>query len=170
MERRSIEAIAEALNHADVRYLIVGGVAVVAHGFVRFTAGLDLVLDPNASALERAVRALAGLGYRPRAPVPIEQFADAARRAEWVSQEGLTVFSLFSAAHAATELDLFVECPFDFEAAWGRSLRRDSGGVTMTFAGLPDLLALKRAAGRPQDMLDVAELEAIAKRGPEHGA
>lgn len=87
-----------------------------------------------------------------------------ARRAEWVSQKGLTVFSLFSAAHAATELDLFVECPFEFEAAWKRALRRESGGVTMTFASLADLLALKRAAARPQDLIDVAELEAIAAR------
>lgn len=54
MERRSIEAIAGSLNDADVRYRIVGGVAVVAHGFVRFTADLDLVLDTDRSSLERA--------------------------------------------------------------------------------------------------------------------
>ena len=169
MERRSIEAIAEALNEATVRYLIVGGLAVVAHGFVRFTADLDLVLDPERAALERAVRALAALGYRSRAPVPLEQFADPARRAEWAANKGLTVFSLFSPAHAATELDLFVECPFDFEAAYAKALRRESGGVTMTFAGLSDLLALKRIAARPQDLIDVAQLEALSPQRPGHG-
>jgi hypothetical protein len=47
MERRSVETIMEALNHAGVRYLVVGGLAVVAHGVVRFTADIDLVLDPE---------------------------------------------------------------------------------------------------------------------------
>lgn len=45
MERRSVEAIVRALNDAGVRYLIAGGVAVVAHGYVRFTADLDVILD-----------------------------------------------------------------------------------------------------------------------------
>ena len=45
MERGSVEAIIAALNAANVRYLVVGGLAVVAHGHVRFTADLDLVLE-----------------------------------------------------------------------------------------------------------------------------
>ena len=53
MERRSVEAIVEGLNRAQVRYLIVGGLAVVAHGFVRFTADIDLVLDPDPAATAR---------------------------------------------------------------------------------------------------------------------
>ena len=164
MERRSIESIAKALNEADARYLIVGGVAVVAHGFVRFTADVDLVLDPDPVALRRAIAAISALGYRSRAPVPLEQFADPVRRAEWAVQKGLTVFSLFSPEHVATELDLFLECPFDFEAAYGRALRRESGGVPLTFVGLHELLALKRGAGRPQDLVDVAQLEALEQR------
>ncbi len=168
MERRSIESIAKALNEADARYLIVGGVAVVAHGFVRFTADLDLVLDPDPISLRRAIAAISALGYRSRAPVPLEQFADPARRAEWAIQKGLTVFSLFSPEHAATELDLFLECPFDFESAYEQAFRRESGGVPMTFASLKDLLALKRGAGRPQDLVDIAQLEALG-RGKESG-
>lgn len=43
MEKNSVEAIVGALNEAGVRYLIVGGMAVVAHGYLRFTADLDLM-------------------------------------------------------------------------------------------------------------------------------
>jgi len=43
--KRSVEAIVDALNAAGVRYLIAGGLAVVAHGYVRFTADVDLILD-----------------------------------------------------------------------------------------------------------------------------
>ena len=45
MKLADVEAILRALNDADVRYLIVGGLAVVAHGYVRYTADVDLVLD-----------------------------------------------------------------------------------------------------------------------------
>ena len=121
MEKRSVEEIVRALNEAGVRYLIVGGVAVVAHGYLRFTADLDLILDLAEDNLRRAVAALAGEGYRPRAPVPLEAFIDAVNRAQWVRDKQLTVFSLDSSQHPRTEVDLFVEAPFDFDKAYAEA-------------------------------------------------
>lgn len=63
------ERALQALNSAGVRYLVVGGVAVVLHGHLRTTADLDLVVQLERENVLKAVRALAGLGYRPRAPV-----------------------------------------------------------------------------------------------------
>lgn len=164
MERHSIAAIIGALGAADVRYLVAGGLAVVAHGHVRFTADLDLVLDPEPASLRRAIGALEGLGYRPRAPVRFEEFADPARRARWVREKGLTVFSVFSPAHPATEIDLFVEPPFDFDTVYTRAQRFEvAAGLEATFVGLADLLGMKRRAGRPQDLQDVQALESLAK-------
>ena len=166
MERRSVETIVDSLNRAPVRYLIVGGLAVVAHGFVRFTADIDLVLDPDPAAMRRAIEALSALGYRPRAPVPFEEFADAEKRRSWVRDKSLTVFSVSSPSHPATEIDLFVEPPFDFERAYADADRFAVGsGVEATFVGRADLIAMKRAAGRPQDLKDVAELESGASPG-----
>jgi hypothetical protein len=171
MELGSVVAIVEALNAAGVRYLVVGGLAVVAHGYVRFTADLDLVLDMSPENLRAATDALDGLGYRPRAPVPIRDFADAAKREEWIREKGLTVFSMWSAAHAATEIDLFAAPPFgDFSAAYARAARRAvSGGVAAPFASLDDLVELKRAAGRPKDLDDVERLLAIRGDGGGDG-
>ena len=78
MEKRSIEAIIGALNAVNVRYLVAGGLAVVAHGYVRFTADLDLILDLDSANLGQATAALSRLGYRPRAPVGIGEFAEPA--------------------------------------------------------------------------------------------
>ena len=162
MERRSIETIAQALNEAGVRFLIVGGLAVVAHGLVRFTADLDLVLDPDPAALRRAIGALGTLGYGPRAPVAFDEFADPERRRIWAAEKGLTVFSLFSGRHKDTEVDLFLECPLDFEAAYVRALRSQvPDGPPLTFVALHDLLELKRRAGRPRDLEDIAGLESL---------
>ena len=91
-----IERVLDALNAAGVRYLVVGGVAVVLHGHLRTTADLDLVVQLDRDNVLRAMRALTGLGYRPRAPVAAEAFADEEVRESWVRDKGLTVFSLWS--------------------------------------------------------------------------
>jgi hypothetical protein len=162
METRSVEAIIRTLNSASVRYLVAGGLAVVAHGYVRFTADVDLIVDLDPENVRRATAALAKLGYRPRAPVPLEEFADPVKRAEWIRDKGLTVFSLFSADHSATELDLFVEAPLDFEQAYRTAARMEvAPGVVATFVGLPELMRLKRQAGRTQDLLDIEKLQLL---------
>lgn len=166
MERRSVEAIVRALNEAGVRYLVVGGLAVVAHGYVRFTADVDLVLDPEPESLRRAIAALDGLGYRPRAPVEFSEFADPVARARWAREKGLTVFSAFSRKHGATEVDLFIEPPFDFSDAYAKASTLElAPGVTATFVGLADLIEMKRKAGRPQDLQDIEALRGLEERG-----
>ena len=166
MTVQSVEAVVRALAEAKVRYLIVGGLAVVAHGFVRFTGDIDLVLDPEVDVLRRAVAALAGLGYRPRAPVGIEEFIDPEKRRQWVRDKGIVVFSLASSQHVATEVDLFVEPPFDFETTYARAAILDlSPGVSAYFVSRDDLIAMKRAAGRAQDALDIEGLESL--KGPQ---
>ena len=162
MERRSVDAIVSALNQANVRYLVAGGLAVVAHGYVRFTADVDLIVDLDPANVTRAVAALAGLGYRSRAPVAFEEFADPQKRAQWVRDKHLTVFSVYSPQHPLTEIDLFVEPPLDFEASYQNAMRKDvAPGIAATFVGMQDLLRLKQRAGRPQDLLDIAQLTAL---------
>ena len=164
MERRSIEAVVRALNQADVRYLVCGGLAVVAHGYVRFTADIDLFLELGEENLRRALAALGGLGYRPRAPVALTEFADVAKRRAWVAQKGLTVFSLDSPEHPATEIDLFVEPPLDFDAAYARAVRLEvAPGLPATFVSCEDLLTMKRQAGRAQDVEDIEKLSTLRR-------
>jgi len=163
MAAGSLETIFIALQGAGVRYLVVGGVAVVLHGHPRFTADLDLVLALDSTNVRAALAALSELGYAPRAPVPAEDLADPRKRADWIRNKGMVVFSLSSPAHAATEVDLFVEEPFPFETAYQRATWADLGEVRVAVASIPDLVEMKRRAGRPQDLEDVLRLEAIAR-------
>jgi hypothetical protein len=168
VERRSIEAIIRSLNAEGVRYLVVGGLAVVAHGYVRLTVDVDVVLDMDEGNLRRAVAALSRLGYRPRAPVAFEQFCDARARATWVREKGMTVFSLFSPQHEMTEVDLFVEAPFDFARAYSSAVRKEvAPGASATFASKKDLIDLKKRAGRAQDLQDIEQLRALDSRGDD---
>lgn len=166
MTRGSIQSIIEALNGAEVRYLIVGGLAVVAHGHSRFTVDLDLVLALDEPNLTRCIRALESLEYRPRAPVPFADFTNPAKREEWIRDKGLTVFSTHSSRHPLTEIDLFVSVPIDFDRAYSSATRIDIGaGTIATFVGLEDLIAMKQKAGRPQDLEDIRTLRELHGMG-----
>jgi hypothetical protein len=81
-----VEWVLAPLEEAGVRYLVVGGVAVVLHGYLRTTLDLDLVLQMERDNLERALKALAGLGFQPRVPVPLTSFADPQIRETWLQR------------------------------------------------------------------------------------
>jgi hypothetical protein len=76
MEVRSVEAISSALNAADIKHLVVGGLAVNPDGYERLTRDLDLVIGLEPENIIRGLRALLGLGYRMSIPITPEQFAD----------------------------------------------------------------------------------------------
>jgi hypothetical protein len=122
-----LERILDALQRSGARYLVVGGVAVVLHGHPRFTADLDLVTALERDELRRALAALSGLGYRPRAPVALEEMLDPETRRRWVAEKHMPVLSLWNAEMPLTEIDLFVEPPFPFEPAYRRALHADIG-------------------------------------------
>ena len=163
MPSNDFDLIFAELEHAAVRYLVVGGVAVVLHGHARFTADLDLVIALDPANVHAAMAALGRLEYRPRAPVSAEQFADPIAREQWVREKGLTVYSLWSPSHPATEVDIFVEEPFPFDEAFSRAARADLGEIQVTVASVDDLIKLKRAAGRPKDEEDIRALEALIR-------
>jgi len=168
MKRDSVVAIVAALNENEVRYLVVGGLAVVAHGYVRFTADVDLILAPDPENLKRAVETLKILGYRPRAPVDFDDYVDPSKRQLWAQEKNMTVFSLFSDVHRATEIDLFLEPPIDFDAAYARTFRQEvAAGTDATFCSLGDLIALKRLSGRPEDQDDIRKLEEFGGNSDE---
>jgi hypothetical protein len=164
MEQHSIQAIFRALGEAEVRYLVVGGLAVLAHGYLRTTQDIDIVLDLEESNVRRAVRAFEELGYQPAIPVALDDFAITARRRSWVEEKDARVFQLFSDQHRSARVDLFLEEPFDFESAYRRARREEvAEGVEVAFVGLEELIAMKLEAARPQDLLDVERLQALHK-------
>lgn len=166
MERSSLESIVRGLNDAGARYLLVGGLAVAAHGYLRFTADVDVVLDMEGENLRKALGVFRGLGYVPRAPVPIEDFADEAKRRSWVEEKNLKVFSLHSLEHRATEIDVFVESPFDFAAAYPDALMEPiADGTVARFVDYARLVELKKRAGRPRDLDDLARLRELRGEG-----
>lgn len=159
MKLSSFEAIARALNDAGVRYLVAGGLAVNAHGYLRFTKDIDFVLQLVPDNIVRAFSALEALGYRPLVPVLAEQFADQATREAWIRDKGMQVLQLWSDIHRETSIDIFVSEPFSFDEEYTNALIKPLyGAIEVRFVSIPTLIQMKEAAGREQDRIDIEHL------------
>ena len=171
MEARSIEAIVRALNDAKVQYLIVGGLAVNAYGYERLTRDIDLVIGLEPENVLRGVKALLGIGYRIAIPVTPEEFADPVNRDTWRREKNMIVLKLWSDIHRRTPIDIFIYEPFDFAAEYAVAEKMEVGvGIPAPFVAWDSLITMKRSAGRPQDMVDIAALEEARRMRESEGA
>ena len=163
MKLADVEAILRALNDAGAEYLIVGGLAVVAHGYVRYTADVDIVLHLERENILRAMNALEAIGYQPLVPVKATDFADEAARRSWVDEKNMIVFQMRNPDRESTRLDIFVAEPFAFPEEYAAARWEDVAGVRAPVLQISELLRMKRNAGRTRDLNDVQQLELLSK-------
>ena len=156
------------LAAANVRFVVVGGVAVVIHGHARLTVDLDLVLDLDPENVRRAIEALTARGLRPLLPVNAQDFADADIRRQWVNTRNMQVFTMRDPHSPLLTIDLFATEPIPFADLWARSETVSLGGGNVRVASINDLIAMKRVASRPLDLVDIEKLEAIVRRRRGH--
>jgi hypothetical protein len=160
MEVCSVEAIVRALNTAGVQYLIVGGLAVNAHGFIRLTRDVHLVLQLDPANVSKGLNALFEIGYQMAIPAKPEDFANAETREDWRRHKGMITLKLWSDEHQRTPVDIFVYEPFDFTREYAAAAALEvSPGLPARVVSLETLLKMKREAGRQQDLIDIEELQ-----------
>lgn len=138
------------LSAAEVRFLVVGAHAVTFHSVPRYTKDIDIWVEPTRENAARAFSALSKFG----APV------------ESVSVEDLcSPGVIFQIGVEPNRIDVLTSIAgLEFGEAWGRRVASTYGGVPISVLGLDDLIASKKAAGRPQDLLDVDWLEKARRR------
>jgi predicted nucleotidyltransferase len=144
------------LDRHGVDYVTIGAFAVIAHGYVRATADIDLVARQDRDNLERLAAALGELHARRRGvdadllgidPTDPDTLANGAS------------FTLDTDAGPVNYLN-DVPGAGDYEGLRARAVEATAGGVVVRVVGLDDLIRLKRASGRPQDLRDIANLVA----------
>jgi uncharacterized nucleotidyltransferase DUF6036 len=142
-------AILHVLAEQEVDFVVIGGLAVQAHGHPRTTQDLDLVPDPDASNLGRLRAALAVLGAR---PVGARKPATAP-----ISIPAAGVLELDTDAGG---IDVHTHAPgaAPYPELRQRALELELGDVHVLVAGRDDLIAMKRASGRPIDRGDILAL------------
>lgn len=158
----NLRQIFKALADADVEYVVVGGFAVIMHGHLRATRDLDLVVDLQPDNCAKAMQALASIGLRPRLPVTLADFADPAKREDWIQNRNMLVFQLWDPDNPERSVDVFVREPMDVATMLAEASRKDLDGVPIPVASIRHLIAMKQAAGRRGDLDDIEALRQIA--------
>ncbi len=129
----------------DVRYLVVGGYAVMKYTEPRYTKDLDVWIATDKRNAEAVFGALREFG----APLKNLTPSDFTQE-DYYNQMGRAPF----------RLDIMMAIPgIDFESAWRHRQVIELGGVGIAFISKADLIVSKRAAGRPKDLLDLESLE-----------
>lgn len=154
-----IYEICGAFERAKIRYAIVGGYALTLHGAVRGTIDLDLVIELTRPAFLKAEAVLLGLGFISRLPVTGAQVRDF--REEYIRNRNLVAWNFFHPRRPYEIIDIIITDD-------ARKMKIDKmkiDGHSIRVASLESLIEMKRRCGRPQDLVDVAALETLRKRG-----
>jgi Nucleotidyl transferase AbiEii toxin, Type IV TA system len=155
----ALSRLLRRLVQAGVDFVIVGGVAVVVQSSPRFTRDLDICYATERANLDRLGAALTELGARLRGveeDLPFVPDAQTLRRAQMLT---LTT--------PDGDLDLLANPAGSpgYAALRRNASRVELDGITVLIASVDDLIAMKRAAGRPQDLVDLESLEIARRRG-----
>ena len=135
----------ECFARHNVRYLVIGGWALAAHGIPRLTKDLDLWVMPDSSNAQAVLTALEEFGFQ-----GIGLTAHDFQQPEMVIQLG----------YPPNRVDLITSpSGVEFEQCWTNRLELKLDGVDVPFIGREELIANKRATGRSQDMVDIESLE-----------
>ncbi len=138
---------AESLMSHGLKFMIIGGYAVTAHGHPRYTGDINFFVEKSPENAERIVKAIHDF-FGPLPNVQVENFLDDKR----MSQLGGPPY----------RIDILVKIlGVTFDEAYARSEMLDLAGAKFPFIGLEDLKINKRSTGRHKDLGDLEALEKI---------
>ncbi len=148
-----------ALKTHEINYLLVGGLAMNLHGVPRMTMDVDLVIALDSGNIAKLANLAKELGLYPNVPVNLEDLADADKREALFAEKHLIALSLISNTPIIPTVDIVIHHPLNFQKAFTRAVRRDISGTPVMLASIEDMIAMKKAAGRAQDLSDITHLE-----------
>jgi hypothetical protein len=152
-----VGALLRALTQGGVDFVVIGGIAAVAHGSLQITQDLDVSYAGDEANLERLGAVLVALGTSLAGVTDDVPFVP----------DGQTLRHVRVLALNTTDgpLDILAEPDGSrgYERLRANAITATVGGVDVRIAGLDDLIAMKKAAGRPKDQIYIEELEAIRR-------
>ena len=155
------ENIFRLLNEADVRYVVVGGIAVNLHGYHRATGDLDIAMSMTDRDILEFVRVAKMHGFVPRVPVAMEDFANREKREDWIHQKNMKVFTVYNPKKQMEHIDIMTEEIVDFESLFKDRVMTSYRAIPIPVASIPHLIQMKEHAGRDRDRMDIQALRKI---------
>jgi hypothetical protein len=151
-----------ALVDAEIDFVVVGGFAMQMHGFQRATYDVDVALAMNEQNLDRFVSFASHHKLTPVIPEPLASLKDASKLDRWFNEKSMVAFALRGPDDFV--LDVLIRPVIDFATLRVNAVQGALHGRRFLFAGLDEMLEMKRVAARPKDQLDIIALNKI-KRG-----
>ncbi|MFC1521109.1 hypothetical protein ACFL6Y_01740 [Elusimicrobiota bacterium] len=147
--------VAQMLGKKGIDYAIAGGFAVALHGAVRGTVDVDIVVRLSEKNFLKAAKALESMGLKSRIPVEASEVFNFRR--EYIEKRNLVAWTFVNPDNPVEIVDLILT--HDLGKMKIKKIR--SGGLLLPVVAIKDLIAMKRASGRPQDVEDIKALEAL---------
>lgn len=122
---------------------------------------IDLSIAMDTGNLEALLGLARRMSLQPVLPVPIESLCDLARLEQWRVERNMEVFALRAAEAAGVTIDLLIRPAVPFDTLDARAVTFRIEDTDVRVACIDDLIALKRAAGRPIDLGDIEHLERV---------
>lgn len=155
------EEIFREFEQRNVRYLVVGGMAVNLHGYVRLTMDLDIMIDLSDTNIAKMIDVMEVFNYTPRVPVNSHDFIHKEKRDKWINEKGAVVFTFIDQKSPFKHIDFFLNNPVDFEQAYSRREVMLIKNISVNIASIDDLIEMKSCVKRPRDLEDINHLERI---------
>ena len=139
-----------ALLDGGVEFLIIGAQALGVHGYVRATKDLDIWIRCSDENARRTWRALAAFGA-PMTSLTIEDLT--------------TPGTIYQIGVEPVRIDILTDVGgLDFEEAWRERIMVEQAGLLLPYLGRDHLISSNRVAGRPQDLIDIANIERLQRQ------
>lgn len=158
-------AIFRELNENQIKYIVVGGVAINFYGIPRMTYDIDLILDLGDKNLKEFLWLLKKWGFKPKVPVDIMEFAKEEKRQDWIKNKNIKAFNLVNPKWAMSEIDIVINSPVNYEGASKNIKYFTLHGISIPIVSINDLIRMKEGTGRRQDEADIKYLKELKKRG-----
>ena len=146
MDPGPFERLLVGLRRADVRYLVVGGIACVLNGYLRTTEVVDLLVDREPQNLRRLIDVLAGFGEGHARQLRVEDFSDEEGAVRLVEDFPVDIFTRMGGRRYGDML---------------RYRALSEGENPIPYVNVEGLILLKSGSPRPQDRIDVEALRRL---------
>jgi len=153
----------EPLFKNNVKYLLVGGLAVGLYGIPRITQDMDIIISMEKENILKLNRILKELRYIPRLPVNPDDLGNKTILNEWITEKNLKVFNFYNKDKEYKRIDILIEHPLDFEKSYQNKITRKVKDIKIYLVSIDDLIKMKQLVGRNQDISDIALLNKVKK-------
>lgn len=157
------ESVLKEFNKKNIKYIIVGGLAVNLLGYLRSTQDLDILVEMTDNNLKKIVKILIKLGFSVKQPVNPLKIADSKTRKDWIKNKNMKAFNFYKHDLFPQEVDIIIEAPIDYYEAKRTIEHIKVDRLMLPVISIKNLIKMKSAAKRDVDTLDIINLKEIAK-------